>query len=248
MTIRAHPWTAERLRLASLEITRRCNNRCPYCDQPHAERDMPVSDFRAILDRLEAWDAEAVALGGGEPTLHPQLRQLLEAAQLRGLRAGLTTNSRAPHEVIALAEAGLLDRFGVSAGKGAWEALAAHPRAVINLLLLRGGLSQVLRWATRAIALDAKCLLLLSYKGERSEFVCTTEALADAFGLLSMLGRQADVTVAADAYTLRRLGLAQTCGEDFIRFDLEGRTDYCCFPSCEYRPTDPRHISSGPSV
>ena len=38
-----HISTNDRFRLASVEITQRCNNRCPYCDQTRAERDMPVA-------------------------------------------------------------------------------------------------------------------------------------------------------------------------------------------------------------
>jgi hypothetical protein len=198
------------------------------------------------LDELERWGAEGVALGGGEPTLHPRLGDLLEAAQGRGLRTGLTTNGRAPRQVLALADGGLLDRFGVSAGKGAWTTLVAHPRAVTNLLLLRDGLPQVLGWAIEALALGAECLLLLSYKGHQPEFSPTVDELADAFGLLTALGRQAALAVAADAYILRRLGLAEACGEQFVRFDLDGRADYCCFPTCEYRPAVPQQPSAAP--
>ncbi len=245
MTIRAAPWPAEQLRMASVEITQRCNNRCAYCDQTRSKRDMPLSRFQGLLDELERQDTEAVALGGGEPTLHLGLRPLLEAARQRELRTGLTTNGRAPRQVLSLAEAGLLDRFGVSAGKGAWKTLVSHPRAVTNLLLLRGGLSQVLDWATAAVRLGAKYLLLLSYKGARGEFVSTTDELADAFGLLTGVGRQAGITVAADTYTMRRLGLTETCGDSFVRFDLNGKADYCCFPTCEYRPPEPENTSGG---
>jgi organic radical activating enzyme len=94
--MRTHPWTTDRLRLASVEITRHCNNHCPSCDQPRSERDMSLSRFTAILDALGAMDMEAVALGGGEPTLHPALPAFLEAARGRGLQTGLTTNTRAP--------------------------------------------------------------------------------------------------------------------------------------------------------
>lgn len=226
---------ADRLRLASVEITQRCNNRCSYCDQPKAERDMPAAQFTALLHDLAGNGVEAVALGGGEPTLHPALPDLLTVAHQRGLRAGLTTNSRDPALVTALAEAGLLDSFGVSAGKGEWMALVAHPHAVVNLLLLRDGLEDVTGWAVEALRRGARCLLLLGYKGAQHEFAPTTAELADAFSLLTMLGRRAGVTVAADDYTRRRLGLTQTCGEGFMRVNLDGTRDSCCFPTCEYR-------------
>ena len=143
--------TAGSLRLASVEITQRCSNHC--CDQPKANQDILPTRFAALLDELVAEDIEAVALGGGEPTLHPALPVLLEAAHQRGLHTGLTTNARDPGQVSALADAGLLDSFGVSAGKGEWQALVAHPRAIVNLLLLRGGLSQVMGWACEVVHL-----------------------------------------------------------------------------------------------
>jgi len=235
MTMSISLETIDRLRLASVEITQRCNNRCSYCDQPKSERDMPVGRFATLLDDLARDGVEAVALGGGEPTLHPALPALLEAARQRGLRAGLTTNARDPGLVTALADTGLLDSFGVSAGKGEWTALVAHPRAVVNLLLLRGGLADVAGWAVEAVRRGARCLLLLGYKGDRPEFAPSTAELADAFGLLTMLGRRAGVAVAADDYTRRRLGLSETCGEGFVRVNLDGSRDSCCFPTCEYR-------------
>jgi len=32
-----------------------------------------------------------------------------------------------------------------------------------------------------------------------------------------------------------RLDLAETCGERFLRVNLDGTRDCCCFPTCEYR-------------
>jgi hypothetical protein len=229
------PWRSEHLRLASVEITRRCNNHCAYCDQPKAEQDLPLSRFTELLDELVDEGVEAVALGGGEPTLHPELFALLEEIRRRGLRAGLTTNARDPAQMLALADAGLVESFGVSAGKGEWLALAAHPRAVVNLLLLRRELSSVMDWAVAALHGRARCLLLLGYKGDRAEFVPATGELSDAFVLLTGLGRRLDITVAADDYTRRRLGLTDTCGEGFLRVNLDGSRDDCCFAACEYR-------------
>ena len=235
MSVKNPPRTRERLRLASVEITRRCNNRCAHCDQPTGDQDMSLPRFTELLKKLVVEGVEAVALGGGEPTLHPQLPALLEAIRQRGLLAGLTTNARDPAHVQALADAGLLERFGVSAGKGEWLALAAHPRSVVNLLLLRGQVSQVMGWAVAALRARARCLLLLGYKGDRGEFVPTTRELSDAFGLLTRLGRQAGRVVAVDDYTRRRLALTDTCGEGFLRINLDGTRDDCRFAACEFR-------------
>ena len=227
--------TTDHLRLASIEITQRCNRNCEYCVQPKADREMPVAQFSDLLDNLTAEGVEAIALGGGEPTLHSALPDLLTVARDRGLRTGLTTNARAPEQVIAIAEAGLVESFGVSAGKGEWSQLAAHPRANVNLLLTRGNQAQVMRWAVEAIRLGTRSLLLLGYKGNRAEFVPLITELTDTFHLLALLARRAGVVFAADDYTRRRLGLAQTCGEGFVRVQIDGSRDRCCFPKCEYR-------------
>ena len=233
-------WPSEQLRLASVEITQRCNNRCPYCDQPKADRDMAPARFATLLSELVAEGIEAVALGGGEPTLHPTLSALLKTAHQVGLRAGLTTNAHDPGQVLRLADSGLLDSFGVSAGKGEWQRLVGHPRAIVNLLLLRGNVPQVMAWAVEALRCGVHCLLLLGYKGSDSQFTPPTVELSDAFGLLTRLGHAAGVIMAADDYTRRRLGLVETCGEGFLRVNLDGARDCCCFPTCEYRKESPR--------
>ena len=209
----------------------------PTATSPRPSRICRSRSSAALLDALIGQGVEAVALGGGEPTLHPALPALLEAAGRRGLRVGLTTNARAPDLVARLAGRGVLDSFGVSAGKGAWTALAGHPVAVVNLLLLAGRLSEVTGWAVAALRHGARRLLLLGYKGDQPTFAPTTAELAAAFALLTGLGRATGAVIAADDYTRRRLGLSATCGEGFVRIALDGSRDSCCFPTCEFRPT-----------
>ncbi len=225
----------DRLRLASIEITQRCNRNCEYCEQTKSDREMSVVQFDELIDTLAAESIEAIALGGAEPTLHSSLSDLLENARQRGLRVGLTTNARDPELVLSLADADLLNSFGVSAGKGEWTSLVHHPRAIVNLLLLPNGQADVMHWAVESIRRGARCLLLLGYKGNRPEFSPSSSELSDVLRLLTMLGRKTNVTIAADDYTRRRLGLAQKCGEGFVRVQLDGTRDSCCFPTCEYR-------------
>ena len=194
---------------------------------------MPLRRFEEILAGIEG--VEAVALGGGEPTLHPELPRLLSAARRMGLPAGLTTNASHPTLVASLADSGLLASFGVSAGKGEWLALAGHPRATVNLLLLGGGLPELARSAAQALRAGARRLMLLGYKGSRRAFSASDRETQDAFAVLGQLGRASGAQVAADDYTRRRLGLIETCGEGFVRVSIEGEADRCCFPECEYR-------------
>jgi len=229
----------ERLRLASIEITEQCNHagerECPYCDQPKSGLFMPVRQFCGLLDELVIDGIEAVALGGGEPTLHPALPDMLGAVREQGLRAGLTTNASNPRLVLQIADQGLLESFGVSAGKGEWLSLVSHPRAIVNLLLLRGSVNETIHQAVTAVRRGAKLLLLLGYKGDRPEFRSSTAELSDAYSMLNMLGRKLGVTIAADDYVRRRLGLTTTCGEGFLSVRIDGAREPCCFGSCEFR-------------
>jgi len=196
---------------------------------------MPVSQFGGLLDELALEGTEAVALGGGEPTLHPALSEMLGLVHARGLRAGLTTNSSNPRLVFRLAEQGLLESFGVSAGKGEWLRLVSHSRAILNLLLLRNSVKETIRQAAIAARHGARRLLLLGYKGCRSEFLPSTVELSDTYTMLNMLGRKLDVAIAADDSTRRRLGLTSSCGEGFARVRIDGARERCCFQSCEFR-------------
>ncbi|MEW6667805.1 MAG: radical SAM protein [Thermodesulfobacteriota bacterium] len=223
------------LRLVSVEIIQQCNNRCPYCDQPKSGLFMPAAQFSHLLDELATEGAEAVALGGGEPTLHPALPDMILAVRKRGLRAGLTTNACNPRLVMHLADQGLLESFGVSAGKGKWLDLVPHPRAIVNLLMLRDSLKEILHQAAKAMQGGAQRFLLLGYKGDRVEFRPSTVELSDAYRMLNILGRKYGLTVAADDYTRRRLGLTTTCGDGFLRVRLDGTREPCCFQTCEFR-------------
>ncbi len=225
----------DQLRLASVEITEQCNNRCSYCDQPKSDHFMPAAEFVGLVDELAADGIRAVALGGGEPTLHPALTAMLEVLRERGLRAGLTTNASNPLLILQLANEGLLEGFGVSAGKGEWLRLLSHPRAIVNLLLLKNSLDELIRQAVNAMRSGAKQLLLLGYKGTRLEFRPSTAELSEAYTMLNMVGRKLGVTIAVDDYTRRRLGLTTSCGEGFLRVRIDGTHEPCCFENCEFR-------------
>jgi pyrroloquinoline quinone biosynthesis protein E len=95
------------------ELTYRCPLRCVYCSNP--------LDYRAVRDALDgaAWSRvfiEAAALGavhvgltGGEPTLHPDLEQIVAGARAASLYSHLVTAGTTLDRdgLAALARAGL---------------------------------------------------------------------------------------------------------------------------------------------
>ena len=89
-----------------IEISGRCNGRCPWCATGRATREgrpvrggfMPPETLNAVLDRLAS---QGLALDSfrfelfnwGEPLLHPRLAEIIEVMNRRGLHYRLSTNA-----------------------------------------------------------------------------------------------------------------------------------------------------------
>ncbi len=83
------PW------LVDLKITDACDTGCAYCYQGSTPegKHAPTRAIRDILDALETGRCFEVAIGGGEPTLHPDLIAILEYARERGVVPNITTRN-----------------------------------------------------------------------------------------------------------------------------------------------------------
>lgn len=78
-------------RLTVLEITEHCNLRCPVCyagSGPERRRHRSLAEVESMLDTIVAAEGEpdVVQISGGEPTLHPEFFEILEAARKRPIR------------------------------------------------------------------------------------------------------------------------------------------------------------------
>jgi radical SAM protein with 4Fe4S-binding SPASM domain len=88
--------TAEQLRFLWLEITGRCQLRCRHCysesgpDKGHG--CMTTDDWRRVLDEAAELDVSDVQFIGGEPTLHPDLAELVQHALGRALAVEVYSN------------------------------------------------------------------------------------------------------------------------------------------------------------
>lgn len=84
--------------LSEIALTYRCQHKCPFCyaDAPGRGRETPemsTEQVCAIIDRI--WGeahVPTVSFTGGEPTLRPDLPQLVAHAKSLGMRANLITN------------------------------------------------------------------------------------------------------------------------------------------------------------
>jgi uncharacterized radical SAM superfamily Fe-S cluster-containing enzyme len=77
--------------LAILEINEACNLSCPVCfaeSSVKREAHRPLAEIERMLDILVESEGEPdlVQISGGEPTLHPQFFEILDAARRRPIR------------------------------------------------------------------------------------------------------------------------------------------------------------------
>jgi uncharacterized radical SAM superfamily Fe-S cluster-containing enzyme len=77
--------------LAILEVNETCNLTCPVCfadSSPDRPGQRSIAECEAMLDALVASEGEPdlLQISGGEPTLHPQILDILRAAKARPIR------------------------------------------------------------------------------------------------------------------------------------------------------------------
>lgn len=89
--------------LMDIKITDACPYKCSFCYQgsmPKGEH-ASLASIGLIADRLAKANVFEVALGGGEPTLHPDFPEILEIFASRGIVPNFTTKNlswlRGPH-------------------------------------------------------------------------------------------------------------------------------------------------------
>lgn len=99
-----------------LLVTSRCTFSCPYCRGIKSEDQGDISwkEAKRIVDLWSSEGLKNIRFSGGEPTLWPHLKDLVEYAQPKVERIALSTNGSAPSDVYEqLCSAGVND-FSVS--------------------------------------------------------------------------------------------------------------------------------------
>ena len=91
----ATPHKAEKPELVDLKITDHCPYGCAYCYQGSTMdgKHAPKANIFRILRMLATWRVFEVAIGGGEPTLHPDFLDILTYANSLGVVPNFTTKN-----------------------------------------------------------------------------------------------------------------------------------------------------------
>ena len=89
----AHPSAPYRMDLA---ITYRCNNDCAHCYniRPRQSLELTTETWKKIIDRIWEIGIPHIVFTGGEPTLRPDLVELIAHAERTGQITGINTNGR----------------------------------------------------------------------------------------------------------------------------------------------------------
>jgi len=95
-----------------LALTYRCNNNCPHCynARPRSFPEMDTAAWKTTLNHLWELGIPHIVFTGGEPTLRPDLPELIAHAEGLGQITGINTNGRRlkdPAFVQSLVDAGL---------------------------------------------------------------------------------------------------------------------------------------------
>ena len=120
--------------IACTVFTGGCNMRCPFCHNGslalgQGGLNISTEELLAFLDS-RAGRLEGVCISGGEPTLHPDLPDLIREIKSRGFKVKLDTNGTNPEMLLSLINDGLLDyvamdvknspeKYGLTAGVSA---------------------------------------------------------------------------------------------------------------------------------
>ncbi len=111
-------------KVACTVFTYGCDFRCPYCHNasiavpgretsgPRTETDLYMKELTDLLDRRKGV-LDGVVVTGGEPTLQPDLADLLSMIKAGGYAVKLDTNGSRPDVIRDVMERGLVDRIAM---------------------------------------------------------------------------------------------------------------------------------------
>ncbi|MDD3988456.1 MAG: radical SAM protein [Candidatus Omnitrophica bacterium] len=80
--------------LGYIQITRSCNQKCRFCSNPDTGETITLSQAKHYINDYAKRGYAGVFLTGGEPTLHPQLTEMIAYALSKNILPRLITNGQ----------------------------------------------------------------------------------------------------------------------------------------------------------
>lgn len=131
-------------------ITNRCNMRCPECFNLKnlGPDDMPFEQYQSVISEYGPY-VEKVILVGGEPTLHPKIREIIRFNHAQGKRTTIYTNGARLNALTDIPLQGLSVRVSVFGIDNGWKALRklkpySHLHVMFTYMLKHDNIDQLL--------------------------------------------------------------------------------------------------------
>ena len=85
-----------------IRLTRQCNMKCTYCNIQNTVRsDLTLDNWKKAIDIIKSLGAKEIVILGGEPTLYPNIVELVEyITHDAKLKCSLTTNAYGNFELV----------------------------------------------------------------------------------------------------------------------------------------------------
>jgi radical SAM protein with 4Fe4S-binding SPASM domain len=132
--------------LSEIALTYRCQNRCTFCyaNSPDRGHEVPEMNTEQVMQILDAIVDDArvptVSFTGGEPTLRPDLPELVGYAKSRRLRTNLITNGiRCGSNRVRRSGGGYAERLATAGLDSAQVSLEAADPAIHDAIVGRPG-------------------------------------------------------------------------------------------------------------
>lgn len=96
--------------LGYIQLVRICNQKCRFCSNPETDYELTIEQAREQIDDFVKRGYDGIILTGGEPTLYPNLVDVVRYANDKGIHVRMITNGQKTAErsfTSALHDAGL---------------------------------------------------------------------------------------------------------------------------------------------
>ena len=124
-------------KVVSIIFTAGCNFRCPFCHNRNLVEGFDEFEdlsFNEVLENIKSrrkW-IDAIEITGGEPTLHPQIIEILERIKKEGFLVKLDTNGTIPNLLKEFFEKNLVDYVAMDI-KNSEEKYSETAGAIVDL-------------------------------------------------------------------------------------------------------------------
>ena len=98
----------------NLVINSQCNLRCAYCFGKYSSREQrywPFQKLKILIDELYKKGTRYILVQGGEPLLHPEIRQILQYLIKKKIVCAIVSNGTLPEKIKEIKEIAYLDNI-----------------------------------------------------------------------------------------------------------------------------------------